>query len=167
MTILKKNLSRAEARKLLKEALRGGAEAEEMSRKAAMKRMKAHEIIRQLKLRDEERFTKKTGIDLACSDDYAVLDVGDLTFYYGYEYTFCPEHNDEETCYQHDCEKREWCFTVSKEGKEQPNIIIPMSKLWSHPDKLSVQDLLLLGMAQYLQDLRTLLRNSNKGKKND
>lgn len=42
---------------------------------------------------------------VSIASDYAVLNVGDLRFYYGYEVTVGPEDNEE------------WCFQV-KRGRE-------------------------------------------------
>ena len=53
------------------------------------------------------------------SDDYAGLEIKGLKFYYGYEATFCKKHGKDPTCEDdHDCEKAEWCFTVTKGKKE-------------------------------------------------
>lgn len=46
-------------------------------------------------------------ISVGISDDYAALEVGSYTFYYGYEHTTCKEHGDDSNC---DC--NDWCFVV-------------------------------------------------------
>ena len=56
-------------------------------------------------------------VDTFINDDYAGLDAGDLEFYYGYEFVFCPKHGYSE-CGSCECdEDLEWCFVVRKKGK--------------------------------------------------
>lgn len=85
------------------------------------------------------------------ASDYAGVDVGDLHFYYGYEQRLCPKHGKNPDCEdEHDCEKVEDCFVVTKKGKEIMRI--PDSKL----HKGGAEDVnhgLVLGMAYYLANL--------------
>lgn len=63
-------------------------------------------------------------ITTGLNDDYAILQVEDITFYYGYEYTMTNEELEEE-----------WCFVV-KDGQEQI-FQMPKSILESLNERLS------------------------------
>lgn len=67
------------------------------------------------------------------ASDYAGLDAGPWSFYYGYEKT---DANDE------------WCFVASRGGDEKMRI--PASKLTSR-DKFDCGECLLSGLAIFLE----------------
>jgi len=73
-----------------------------------------------LKRLKEDEFTKINKTNLYFSDDYAGCSAGEYEFYYGYEVTKCPikSHKNDDDCYEKNCEKREWCFQVSKDNKD-------------------------------------------------
>ena len=73
-----------------------------------------------LKRLKEDSFKEVNNINLYFSDDYAGCSAGNYGFYYGYEVTKCPikSHKDSDDCYEKNCEKREWCFQVSKGNKD-------------------------------------------------
>jgi len=60
--------------------------------------------------------------NIAINDDYASAYISDdkyndlISFYYGYEKTFCPKHKTEEECWDVDCDEREWCFKFEEKG---------------------------------------------------
>lgn len=75
------------------------------------------------------------------NDDYIGLDVGDLSFYYGYEVTTCPHKADADyhSCEVDDCDP-EWCFQLKR--NKQVIVTIPTSQLNAR-DKFSVTENLL------------------------
>ena len=121
----------------LKEKLRKAEEAErEKRRQEAMKR--------------EKEWRENNIIDVGWSDDYYSLDVGDMSFYYGYEETMCPEwckcSIDDD-----DCDKKERCF-VARRWKEEL-MRIPTSKLtYKHRN---IEDMVLLWVWMYIASLST------------
>ena len=78
------------------------------------------------------------------ASDYAGLVTPHVEFYYGYEKTWCPDHN-HGPCPE-DCDKAEWCFTADFGGE---HIAIPVSNL-SVEDKWNCQTCLLAGIAAIL-----------------
>ena len=96
------------------------------------------------KLRKEEMFREKNKTNVYWSDDYAGLESGDYSFYYGYEKTLCPFHKTERCS----CDEQEWCFVA--EIKEQEVVRIPSSKLWF--ENKEVMEMLLLGIGCFLND---------------
>jgi len=65
------------------------------------------------------------------SDDYYGLDIKGVSFYCGYEETFCKKHGVNPHCEdEHECDKVEWCFVVRKGKKEVMRI--PISKIENH-----------------------------------
>jgi len=61
---------------------------------------------------------------IGINEDYATIYTSDdnyndiLSAYYGYEVSFCPDHETEDECYDRpdECEKREWCFQYKEKG---------------------------------------------------
>jgi hypothetical protein len=103
---------------------------------------------RELERQAEEAFRAVNNIEIYEASDYCGLRNGEVQFYYGYEATYCPEHDDERICEAVMCEKREWCFTATKDGTEV--LRLPTSKLWYINDAHIVW-YLLSGIGQYLK----------------
>jgi len=98
-------------------------------------------------LRAEKNIKEKTMVDVYCSDDYAGLECGQYSFYFGYEATLCPKHGKDANCEdEHDCEKNEWAFTVTKNNKEIMRI--PSSKLIN--EWRDTYEALLYGIGQFM-----------------
>lgn len=121
----------------LKEKLRKAEEAErEKRRQEAMKR--------------EKEWRENNIIDVGWSDDYYSLEVGDMSFYYGYEETLCPVENCKD-CDEDNCDKTERCF-VARRWKEEL-MRIPTSKLtYKHRN---IEDMVLLWVWMYIASLST------------
>lgn len=107
--------------------------AEGLKREASRLEQEAHEEERLERLGTEQNYRRTRKIDVYVSDDYAGLDAGDFSFYFGYEQTACPKHKTEEACERVDCEKREDCFVASISNKEV--LRIPRSKLYPKEDE--------------------------------
>ena len=67
---------------------------------------------------------KKKAINIYISDDYAGLESGNITFYYGYERQWCQKckkkldsGSDLEECEENDHDI-DWCFTVNRKNEE-------------------------------------------------
>jgi hypothetical protein len=101
----------------------------------------------------EEVFRKLKKISVYTSDDYCGMSCGDYSFYYGYEVTRCPvkSHKDDDDCYEKDCDRREWCFVATHNGKEV--LMLPTSELLPKQDEPYAY--LLSGIGQFLQSLTT------------
>ncbi len=104
------------------------------------------------RLRKRDEFEKLYDIQVYTSDDYCGLSVGNISFYYGYEVSFCPikSHKTEDDCYEKDCDKREWCFTAEKDGKEI--LKMPQSKIHPREDEEPFW-YLVAGIGHYLKNL--------------
>lgn len=68
---------------------------------------------------------KGTDPTIGINDDYACAYISDenwddiISLYYGYEKTYCPDHKNQDECYEADCEKTEWCFEMKdKDGSK-------------------------------------------------
>jgi len=109
-----------------------------------------HELKRQQKRKERKDFEKTTKTTVYGSDDYVGCSAGDYSFYYGYEITKCPvkSHKDEDYCYEKDCDKREWCFTVNKGSKE---IIRWAESEFSLGEE--IERTLILGMAKFINQI--------------
>lgn len=105
-------------------------EAQELERKASQLRMEAHAEAHQKKVAKEQKFREDNDLDVYTSDDYCGLSASKYSFYYGYEVTVCPKHGKNSDCEgEHDCEKNEWAFEATVNGKVV--MTMPTSKL--HP----------------------------------
>jgi hypothetical protein len=82
-------------------------------------RMLLFDLTQKLIREKEQEWKNKHNVSYNFSDDYAGLDTGPYSFYYGYEVTKCPikSHKDDEDCYEKNCDEREWCFEASINGK--------------------------------------------------
>lgn len=120
----------AEARRLEQEAQR--------LRNAAAAERQRQEIQRQ------RSFEERTGIDIGLSDDYAVLTVGELRFYFGYEFTVPEDPGDDDDV--------EWAFVVHRmsDGRQQAELMrLPESAV--HPaEREEPAFYLLAGIGHYL-----------------
>lgn len=85
------------------------------------------------------------GISVGLSDDYAVLDVDGLRFYYGYEHQVCPLHGEDEC----ECDEREWTF-LARKGRDVL-MQIPESKMNPDVGKFDVVRGLLNGIGLWLK----------------
>ena len=92
--------------------------AEELKREARDLERQVYEEKERIQRKKNDEFKEKFKIDTWNASDYAGLDSGDLHFYYGYEYTKCPEHGSDDCSRKIDCEKSEWAFIVTNRGKE-------------------------------------------------
>ncbi len=102
---------------------------------------------REEKEKAEEKIKKETKVTVYHSDDYAGLECGEYSFYFGYEETMCPKHGKNANCEDdHNCEKNEWAFTATKNGKELMRI--PSSKLIN--EWRDVYEALLYGIGQFM-----------------
>jgi putative hemolysin len=88
------------------------------------------------------------------SDDYAGLETGDLSFYYGYEETHCNDHGgDMVACEDNDCDEAEWCFTVRGDGG---NILMKKTSSELDPTReyeYDMNKMLILGMGEFINEL--------------
>lgn len=111
-----------------------------------------HEAKRYLEIAKREEYESKTGVTVYGSDDYVGASAGDVSFYFGYEVTRCPvkSHKDDDDCYEHDCEKREWVFQVQKDGKTVFEIL---DSEISYPEADNIERKLIVGMAHYIKSL--------------
>ena len=96
-----------------------------------------------------DKFKKDKDIDIYCASDYCGMDVGEYSFYYGYETQKCPnkEHANEKGRCKYDCDEQEWCFKAGVEGGRQ--MVIPKSDLWPTQDE-DMFVYLLSGIGQFL-----------------
>lgn len=83
-------------------------------------------------------------IKVSISGDYAVLEVGALYFYYGYEYVWCIDHAKFTPRCGDECET-EWAFTVKREGK-----YIDKHRCSSEFGEFEVEQQLLYGIGKYI-----------------
>ena len=104
-------------------------EAQELENKVKQLRMEAHAEKRRLEFKKEEEFRKESKLDVYTSDDYCGLEVGDYSFYYGYEVTVCPVKSHNKNCEDNGCEKREWAFEAKV--KDKSVLVLATSEL--HP----------------------------------
>lgn len=84
-------------------------------------------------------------MDLAISDDYAALEVGNYSFYYGYEETV-PKRVDYDTD-----EDYEWAFVAWRDGEEimrstQEELGGPKA-VWEDPERT-----LLRGIGKFIEE---------------
>jgi len=86
---------------------------------------------------------------ISISSDYAVLDIGPNSFYYGYEMSICCEcgsENKGEFCDDHEDADREWCFVASIDSKRT---VYKFSEL-GHKDMFDVEGCLFAGIEKIL-----------------
>ncbi|NQT91462.1 MAG: hypothetical protein HQ559_01780 [Lentisphaerae bacterium] len=83
-------------------------------------------------------------IDVILNDDYAVLHVGDLRFYYGYEVTTAGERGFDLD----DAEDAEWCFQVTR-GKKVL-MTIPCNELAAADETGEPAEMLLIGIGMWI-----------------
>lgn len=87
-------------------------------------------------------------IKVACASDYAVLEVGDLYFYYGYEHVWCRNHEHFVDKCGEECDT-EWAFTVKNRAK-----YIHKFRASSSVDMFNVEEQMIYGLGQYLSNIR-------------
>ena len=104
------------------------SKAYELKEEARKLELEASQERQELEIKQEQEYRKNTKTDVYCSDDYAGLEAGKYSFYFGYEMTICPVKSHKEDCEDNGCEKREWCFVASINKKEVMRI--PASKLY-------------------------------------
>ena len=93
---------------------------------------------------------KKLKAETSISDDYAVLEVRDLMFYFGYERTHCPKcGNDNPEC---DHEDSQWCFVATRKGKEIYRLPA-VAEIYDEPSGM-----LLQGIGEFLAEYPPRLR---------
>lgn len=111
-----------------------------------------HEARRQLRMKEEDKFRKASGISVSGSDDYIGAGAEPYSFYYGYEETYCPvkSHKNGELCGEKDCEKEEWCFTADKDGKEIARYRASELAIGDE----GVEYMLILGMAKFIKETK-------------
>ena len=78
------------------------------------------------------------------ASDYAIMKVGDLHFYYGYEHVWCNTHQKFANRCDDDCDT-EWAVAVSRDYK----IIREFRALPEH-DQFDLEAQLLCGIGQYI-----------------
>lgn len=108
------------------------------------------DLNRQLKIAEREKY-EKSGLSVYGSDDYVGCSAGVYSFYFGYEVTKCPvkSHKDDDDCSEKDCEKREWCFTADKNGK---NVVTWAESEFSYGEAVDIERKLILGMAKFIKE---------------
>jgi|SRR5580765_3311138 len=77
--------------------------------------------------------------------DYAVMECGELYFYYGYEHIWCCDHKRFADRCGDDCET-EWAFTAKKNGK-----LTVESRRSQDIDEFSVAEQLIFGLGGFIQ----------------
>ena len=121
--------------------------AEELKREARELERQDHDEKERIQRKKTEAFKEKFKIDTWSASDYAGLDTGDLHFYYGYEYTKCPEHGSQDCSRKVNCEKAEWAFIVTKNQKE----VMRLGQSEISPEEgQDMQFYLLMGIGHYL-----------------
>ena len=85
-------------------------------------------------------------INVSIAGDYAVLEVVDLYFYYGYEHVWCIDHGKFADRCDDECET-EWAFTVKRHGK-----YIAKHRCSSKFGQFEVEQQLLYGLAKYIAE---------------
>jgi hypothetical protein len=83
-------------------------------------------------------------IRISCASDYAVLEVGDLYFYYGYEHVWCKDHEQFVDRCGDDCDT-EWAFTVKNRVK-----YIHKFRQSAEHDAFNVEEQLICGLAKFI-----------------
>ena len=101
------------------------------------------------RLNKEETFRKRTKVYAYSASDYAGLETGNYSFYYGYEETYCPKHKNKN-CEDYGCELREWAFVAKCGDKEIMRI--PASELWF--EYKEIEEMLLLGIGRFISDTK-------------
>ncbi len=117
---------------------------QELEQELRDRRQEEYERERIERLKKEQEFKEKHKVNTYWASDYAGLEAGDYSFYYGYEETFCPKHKNKN-CEDYGCELREWCFVAKIKDKEVMRI--PSSKLWF--EYKEPMEMLLLGIGHY------------------
>ena len=87
-------------------------------------------------------------IEVNISGDYAVLDVGDLQFYYGYEHVWCRTNRSfMPKCFDDEC-SNDWAFSVTRNRK-----IIAEFRRSTDLDEFNVEAQLIYGLGQFIAKL--------------
>ena len=110
---------------------------------------KLHNLERNQEIFEMKEFEERTKTRVYSSSDYVGCEVGDYSFYFGYEVTECPveSHKNSNDCDEAGCHKREWCFTVDKNNVE---IVRWRESEFSYSQANSIELKLILGMAKFL-----------------
>jgi hypothetical protein len=85
-------------------------------------------------------------IRVSIAGDYAVLEAGNLYFYYGYEHVWCNAHGKFADKCGEDCDT-EWAFTAKRNGK-----YIARYRRSSEIDEFAVAEQLLYGLGKYITE---------------
>jgi len=99
-------------------------------------------------------------VELAIASDYAVLEVGEWRFYYGYEVTTGEQDGDEW-----DASGGEWCFEAKFQGRRVGDLV-PFSvlkKAGDCGDRERCEWMLLVGIGLLLGDVRELILSDAAG----
>lgn len=123
--------------------------AQQLEQEAKEIRYKVAEQKRREEILREEAFKKEFGINAYSASDYAGLECGDISFYYGYEETVCPVKSHRKNCEDYGCEKREWAFVASKDGKEV--LRLPKSKIFPNDEGGDMYFYLVMGIGHYFK----------------
>lgn len=96
---------------------------------------------------------------VSVAGDYAVLEVGELYFYYGYEHVWCRLHEkfaDNQCCSTEDSET-EWAFTVKQKGK-----YIAKFRRSAEIDEFNVEEQMIYGLGKFTEQ-----REKEKAERDD
>lgn len=90
------------------------------------------------------------------SDDYAILENEKYIFYFGYEKTYCDDHQTEDECNEAWCDNRDWCFVATDAITNKELLQMSSSELRKHLgkdwciDEEDVTKFLLVGINCFL-----------------
>jgi len=104
---------------------------QELEKELSKARRVEHEQKRRDDYKKEQEFKAKENINLYTSSDYAGLENGKYSFYYGYEHTRCLVKQHGVSCVDDSrdpCEDAEWCFVAKQGNKEIFRMV--QSQLW-------------------------------------
>lgn len=116
---------------------------------AQLKEAKMYEQQERMRKKKEKEIArrKENNLDVGWSDDYYSLCVGDISFYYWYEKTMCPNADCEACKEWDDCDDKERCFVAQIDGKEVMRL--PSSKIsYQHEH---IENMLLLWIGHYIK----------------
>jgi hypothetical protein len=126
-------------------------EAQELEQKAKEIRYALAEQKRREEIQREDEFEKTMKINAYRASDYAGLVTPEYSFYFGYEETACPVKSHRKNCEDYGCEKREWCFTADKNGKEVMRL--RKSELFPNDEGSDMYFYLVMGIGHFLKSL--------------
>lgn len=124
--------------------------AEELRAELRQIAAEQQETKRRAALEAERQFRASTTLEVYAASDYAGAAIGAKSFYYGYEWEWCPEHGfTEHNAHSAVCERDdiEWAFWAHNRGRLEAQY--KTSELWFQPG-LDVLFYLVAGITRFL-----------------